>query len=369
MKLLHSFIKEIILATRSFYFYVEIIMASLFLFLLVFVVPEKFDNKMDEYLYYDVPAESMCLFYDEFLEIDDDHEVEMVEIEYGDETNQARLYTTESHRYYVLDNLDMAIGIANEEREFAGIIHMNDVGEISYTYYMQGYETERLINTYAVFHNEDFSVLEGAYNSLEVRTLHDDQKLLSDRQNIVPAMLTVNGSLMGLFIIASYVFLDKKEGVIKAYAVTPSPIWHYLLGKVGVVTITSLVTSLMITIPVMGTQPNYLVMILFLLASGFAASMVGLLLSSFYDDIVQSFGTMYVLLIALMLPNIAYFIPTWSPTWIQIIPTYSMLESFKEALLPNGDTNYILITSMAYFAAGLMLFLFTHIRFKKILLI
>ena len=130
MKLLHSFIKEIILATRSFYFYVEIIMASLFLFLLVFVVPEKFDNKMDEYLYYDVPAESMGLFYDEFLEIDDDHEVEMVEIEYGDETNQARLYTTESHRYYVLDNLDMAIGIANEEREFAGIIHMNDVGEI-----------------------------------------------------------------------------------------------------------------------------------------------------------------------------------------------------------------------------------------------
>ena len=36
---------------------------------------------------------------------------------------------------------------------------------------------------------------------------------------------------MGFFIIAAYIFLDKKEGVIKAYAVTPSPVWKYLLSK------------------------------------------------------------------------------------------------------------------------------------------
>jgi len=367
MKLWHSFTKELLLATRSFYFYVEVFMAGIFLFLLLFVIPKNFDSKTDEYLYYDVPAEAMDYFYDELLEEDDDHQVEMVEIDYDDETIQARLYTTESKRYFVLDDPDIAVGIADEEREFAAIIHMDDVGDITYTYYMQGYETERLINTYAVFHNDDFSVLKDIYDSQEVRVLHEDQVLLTDRQNVVPSFLTFNGSLMGLFIVASYIFLDKKEGVIKAYAVTPSPVWHYLLSKVGVVTVTSLVTSLIITIPVMGVQPNYLVMIVFLLASGFAASAVGLLLTSFYDDIMQSFGTLYVLLIVLMLPNIAYFIPTWSPAWIQTIPTYSMLESFKEALLPNGDVNYILFTSLAYFAAGLVLFLFANFRFKKTL--
>ncbi|MCP4361198.1 MAG: ABC transporter permease, partial [Chloroflexi bacterium] len=230
-----------------------------------------------------------------------------------------------------------------------------------------GYETERLLNTYAVYHNEDFDVLMDVSDGTEVRFLHENQVILSDKENTLPSFLTFNGSLMGLFILASYIFLDKKEGVIKAYAVTPSPVWHYLLSKVGIVTVTSLITSLIITIPIMGAQPNYLAMLVFLLASGFAASAVGLLLTSFYDDIMQAFGTLYVLLIALMLPNIAYFIPTWSPAWMQAIPTYSMLESFKEALLPNGDINYILFTSLAYFAAGLALFLLANVRFKKTL--
>ena len=98
-------------------------------------------------------------------------------------------------------------------------------------------------------------------------------------------------------------------------------------------------------------------------------SALGLVLSSFYDDITQSFGVLYGLVILMMLPNIAYFIPTWDPAWMQAIPTYAMLEGFKEILLPAGDMDFVLIASTSYLAAGLLLFLFANSRFKKTLTI
>jgi len=369
MKLWHSFTKEILLATRSFYFYVEIAMAGIFLFLLLFVIPENFDNRQDEYLYYDVPADAFEFFEKELLSEDEDGMAESVEIELDDKVYSTALFQTDNTNFYVFEDQDAAISLADKERAFAGIIHMDEMGEVSYTYYMQGYETERLRNTFAVFHNEDMDVLKDAFNSQEIRALYEDQVLLSDRQNVVPSFITFNGSLMGMFLLVAYISLDKKEGVIKAYAVTASPVWQYLLSKVGMVTATGLITSLIITIPVMGGQPNYLMMFTFLLATGLAASGLGLVLASFYDDIIQAFGVIFVLIIAMMLPNIAYFIPTWDPGWIQYIPTYTMLEGFKEILLPGGDMAYVMFASLSFLVAGLVLFLFANLRFKETLII
>lgn len=369
MKLWHSFVKELILASRSFYFYVELVMAGIFLFLLIFVIPEKFNTMRDEYIYWDIPEAARPFMEEEFLKGDSDGVAESVELKLGDEMIPATHYADEEKNYYIIDDKEKAIAIADEEREFASVIHMNETGEVTYTYYMQGYETERLRNIYLVVHNENMDVLREQFDRQEVRPLHANQILLTDRQNVIPSFLTFNGSLMGLFIIASYIFLDKKEGVIKAYAVTPSSVWQYLMSKIFIIMLTSTVTSLIIAVPVMGLQPNYPLMLVFLLTTGFAASALGLALTSYYDNIAQAFGTLYFLIILLMLPNIAYFIPSWNPTWMTLIPTHQMLEGFKEILLPSGDAAYVLWVSLGFLAAGAVLFLFANVRFKKTLTI
>ncbi len=369
MKLWHSFVKELILASRSFYFYVELVMAGIFLFLLIFVIPEDFNTTQDEYIHWDIPEAARPFMEAEFLEVDKDGVSEAVELEFDDEILPAILYSDEDTDYYVIDDKEKAIAIADEERTYAAIIHMDEAGEVTYTYYMQGYETERLRNIYLVIHNEEMDILKEEVEGQDIRPLHANQILLTDRQNVLPSFLTFNGSLMGLFIIASYIFLDRKEGVITAYAVTPSPVWQYLMSKTFIIMLTSVVSSFIITVPVMGLQPNYPLMLVFLLASGFAASALGLVLTSYYDNISQAFGVMYAMIIVLMLPNIAYFIPSWNPAWITLIPTYSMLESFKETLMPNGDAGYVLLTSLGFLAAGVLLFLFANVRFKKTLTI
>ena len=367
MKLWHSFVKEIILASRSFYFYIELFMAFIFLFLLLFVIPEQFDSKTDEYVHWGVNSAAYDVLAEQALDADEDGDAEKVELEYGDELVPAVLYSTETKNIYVLDDQETAVNIADEERAFAALIHMDNHGELYYTYYLQGYETKRLRNTYLVFHNEATDILADVFDGQDVRALETEHILLTDRENVIPSFLTFNGSLMGLFIIASYIFLDKKEGVIKAYAVTASSVWQYLMSKVGVIMLTSTVTSFLIVIPVMGARPNYPLMLIFLLATGFAASALGLVLTSYYDNIQQAFGMLYILIIALMLPNIAYFIPSWNPTWMTFIPTYPMLEGFKEILLTNTNASYVLTASLGFLVAGVVLFLFANIRFKKTL--
>ena len=54
---------------------------------------------------------------------------------------------------------------------------------------------------------------------------------------------------------------------------------------------------------------------------------------------------------------------------MKFIPSYAILEGFKEAILPNGDTNFIMLSSLAFFVGGLVLFLFANLRFKKTLTI
>jgi len=182
----------------------------------------------------------------------------------------------------------------------------------------------------------------------------------------VPVFLVFAGSLMGFFIVLAYIFYDKAEGVIRAFAVTPSSMWKYLISKVFVLLTIVIVSSSIITIPVMGGQPNYLLFYIFLIITTFAMASLGLLVASFFDSISKSFGAMYAIMIALMIPAFSYYIPSFDPLWLRFFPSYPMLQGFKEILL-RGDTGYVLTYSLIFLAGGLVLFVLANIRFKKTL--
>jgi len=189
---------------------------------------------------------------------------------------------------------------------------------------------------------------------------------LNNRENLVPVFLVFAGSLMGFFIVLAYIFYDKAEGVIRAFAVTPSSMWKYLISKVFVLLTIVIVSSSIITIPVMGGKPNYLLFYIFLIITTFAMASLGLLVASFFDNISKSFGAMYAIMVALIVPAFSYYIPSFDPLWLRFFPSYPMLQGFKEILL-RGDTGYVLTYSFVFLAGGLALFVLANIRFKKTL--
>ncbi|BEP29212.1 ABC transporter permease [Helicovermis profundi] len=369
MKLWYSFKKELILSSKSWYFYIEIGMALVLLLILLFVVPKNFDKKSKEYIYLDLPQVIKDRYTKNLLEDDLDNIAKQVEVKVDKDIIDAVLYETEESKIYLVDSLDKLDVFSNTERVPAVHIHINDDNQIIHTYYLQGYETKKLKNLLLVYNNRlaGNDVVKNYSDNIEVRRLYKDKETLSDKENLVPVFLTFNGSLMSIFIIAAYIFLDKNEGIIVAYAITASSVWSYLISKIGVIILTSIVTSLIITLPIMGLQPNYLVLLIFLISSGFFVASIGLFLASYYNDIVEAFGVMYILIMLMIMPNISYFTPSWDPSWIKIIPTYVMLQSFKEIISVNGNMTYALLASLGFAVLGIDVFILANYRFKKTL--
>lgn len=364
MKLWSSFVKELIIASRGFYFYVEILMAIVLLLILIFVVPENFDSKETDYLYLEFPTTAIEQSYiDEFEDLDGNPEA--ITIKADKEEISALLYESKRTKYYILKSEDDMVKIAQAEHKIGASIIMDpDNYEMHFTYYLQGNETKKLKDLLLIIHGENDEELYNTAENQNVVALTEGNLGLTDRENMLPVVLAFNGAMMGLFIIAAYIFLDKKEGVIKAYAVTPSPVWQYLLSKVMVLTTTMLVTSLLITVPIMGFRINYLLIIILLITSGLFISGAGLVMTGYYDDIVKSFGAMFGLMIAMMLPAFAYFLPSWNPTWLKFIPSYYIVFGFKEIFI-KGDTGFVLMISLGYLAGAALLFAWANTRFKR----
>lgn len=396
MKLLSSYFKEMKIAARGFYFYIEVFVAVLAVVILLVAVSENPESKINEFIYYDMdPALQEYLIQEDIdkgtLEIAEPTEYKMKAVQFDVENEstgeivsydfKAETYMLETYKkyefidgdknkkqlnkiIYYTETEEMAIRLAYQEKEIGATVAVDDAGETTFRYYNQGYETDKYNNLLLVLHNEDKDTIDAALDKQEQRKL-GDMTVLNNRENIVPVITVFMGSLMGFFIVMAYIFLDKDEGVIKAFAVTPSSIWKYLLSKIMVIMTTVLISTSIIVIPIMKGQPNYLLMYLMILLSTFAFASLGLLISSFYDSISKAFGALYAFMIVMMLPAFSYFIPSFDPLWLRFFPTYPALQAIKETMIPNTDVGYVLTYCSAFLVGGLVLFMIANKRFKK----
>lgn len=367
MKLLSSIKKELLLATRSFYFYIEILFALILLAVLLFVIPEHARPTQDIYVYLDMPLQAADAVREMLLLEDVDGMAEQAVLTIDGISYPATLISKESENQYLLQSAEAVRTLADSQCNIGAVVSIGGDGQLHYTYYLQGYETQRLKNLLSVLHNVDSDVLEQRFDDQPVLTLLDSVSPLNDRENALPPMLAFNSSLMGMFIMAAYVFLDKKEGVIRAYAVTASTVWRYLISKIVVILLTGVVTTLVVMLPVMGFGARYGLVLVLQLASGFFAATAGLLVASFYQDIAKSFGTIFAIMVLLMLPAFSYFLPGWSPVWVRVIPSYALIQGFQEILLPNGNAPYVLLVAAGFMLAGGVLFCWTNARFQNAL--
>ncbi|MFC1872810.1 ABC transporter permease [Chloroflexota bacterium] len=393
MKLLSDYIKEMKIAARGFYFYIEIGMAVIILGILLFVVSEASTSSSKQFIYNDMPQKIVEYQQDKSIKdgdarLADATKFKLKPAEFGitnQETGETTAYDFDDEKIIELETvemLDSATGelertvyyvetvgdmlrLAYGESEIGVTADMNPRGKVTYKYYLQGYETDRLESLLYISHSKSPSVINAKKDRQVVRTLGVTETL-NNRENWVPVFVVFMGSLMGYFIVISYIFYDKAEGVIRAFAVTPSAMWKYLISKILIILTTVVVSSSIITIPVMGGQPNYLLFFTFLIITTFAMASLGLLIASFFDTIAQAFGVMYGCMVMLMIPAFSYFLPSFDPLWLRFFPTYPMLQGFKDILL-NGDSDYVLTYSLVFLAGGLVMFALADMRFKKTL--
>lgn len=340
-KLWMTFLKDAKLSFKGLYFYMEMGMALIFIAVLLFVIPENFESTQKFYVAMEIESAEM----------------DAVQGVMGDTDN-----------VIVLNNRAEIEAAMQKDRSSVGAVIKKNEDKYIYEMVLQGYENESMKNLIRIgIEGEILAQMPGGQIEIPVRTLENNSEKLSDRINIIPIYLTMNVGMMGLFIIAAYIFLDKEEGVIKAYAVAPVKVWQYLASKMMIMLMMGLITSFLTVLVIVGFEINYLYLFGLIVAFNTFGSALGLFISSFFNTMVKAMGVMYVFIMIMMLPAISYLMPSFNPTWIKLFPSYPMMFSLRELLFENGDQSYILMQIGIYLVLGLLLFIAANHRFKKTL--
>ncbi len=343
MKFLYNFLKDIKISFKSLYIYFEIIIAFLFIAVLLFVVPENFSSDSKIYIHVDVPGDSTAVVDALIKEGDKDS------IIFVDSLNEMKLKL-------------------EDDRNSVGLDISYSDNKMVYEFVLQGYENQKFRNIIQKsFITNIASKLPDYQNVTNIVTIEEGKEKLSDRLNMLPVFLVFNSSLTGLFIIAAYIFMDKDEGTIKAFVVTPARVWEYLLSKVGVMLVMGLITGLITTAFIAGPKAHYLHLIFLLIVTNVFGSCLGLFIASFYDSFMKSMGAMYIIIIVLTFSTISYYMPAFSPVIIRLLPSYPMLFAFRETFLSEPKLAYIYGNIALFCVLGLVFFLLANRRYKKTL--
>ena len=156
MKLLSSYFKEMKIAARGFYFYIEIFVAVIILVILLVAVNEKSVSKQKEFLYYDMSQTVKdYLIQKEIdkgsLKLVEPTEFKMKAAEFevvNETTGEVKSYSFEKDIYliatyeewdietneliktaYIAESEDQMIRLSRQERKIGAVVALDEAGE------------------------------------------------------------------------------------------------------------------------------------------------------------------------------------------------------------------------------------------------
>lgn len=397
MKIWNNYLKEMTIASRGFYFYIELFIAVIVLLGLILVVPADHAAIAKEVVFPDFSEQKFEELANQkegkgYTERQEDEvfKVKPTTLTYFEEetgqkitkefTDKKKIKAKQYYYYdpltgkhtktkYIVDNFDDMMRIAYAKKYFGTEMWFDENEMDHYHSVLFGYETDRYQNIIKASH--------GTVDTIElVRTMEAEKEstiqlkpieTLDNRQQYVPLLLVFMNGFLGIMIIIAYISVDKSEGVLKALSVAPFSVGSYLTSKIMVALTTAILSSLIITLPVIGFQLHFIWFLVALLALCIASSIVGIWISTFFKDLKSSFGMLLIVALITMVPAISYIVPSFHPQWIEWFPTYHMLEMMKETMLVSCDTSYVLIVSGTLFIFSGFLYLVSKNRYKKIL--
>lgn len=335
--LMHTFVKDMKLATRSFYIWIVLLFAVIFIGVMLFVVPEEPSLGTQAYIY-----------------VEDTPQLKA----FSDSISDALIDEVQSTGgYELVGSRDAVISAMEEDRNAKGLyVDMRD-GRLYAEYILQGYEGESMENLFAAEIKGVAAREAGLGIDSTVTYLKGlNAEKIPVKNALIPVFLVMESAFIGMFLVASYVFMDKSDGTIKAYAVSPGKLWQYLLSKVMMFVVFGWLSGFLTLIALRGFSFNFLHVFLLLTIFNIFGTILGLILAAFFDSLQSSM--IWILLVAAVfgVTTVSYLMPSFSPAVVRWMPTYPMQFAFREALFPSGNAAHIWRNAGLFLGLDLVLF-------------
>lgn len=338
--LVASFIKDMKLAMRSFYLWAVLVFALIFIGMMLFVVPEEPALGVQAYIF--------------------------VEDAPGLEELSRELLNRNGSGYVMAASRAEVIAGMEKNRSAKGLhVDIRD-NVLHIEYILQGYEGDSAKNLFAAEIRGMMAREAGISIESEVTYLKGrNSDRISLKDSMLPIFLVMESALMGMFLVAAYVFMDKGDGTIKAYAVSPGKRWQYLLSKAMVFAVFGWLSGFAAVFALRGFDFNLPRLFLLMTVCNFFGTVLGLILVAVFDSLQNAMIWIIIVAAVFGVSTVSYMMPSFSPLFVRLLPTYPMQFAFREALFPTGNPAYVWRNIAGFAAGGAAAFMAALSLFKK----
>lgn len=155
-------------------------------------------------------------------------------------------------------------------------------------------------------------------------------------QHVLPLFLLSEAALLGLFLISALVFVEKAEGTLRAYRVSPGGVAELLAAKITIMVAMGILFAAILTPAIVGRGPRYGQVLVLVALGGVSGSALGLTVAAFFDDVTGSTLWLMGVALVLALPGVSYTMPGFAPAYVRALPTYPLVFALRDALFGPG---------------------------------
>jgi len=336
--------KDFKIAFRNFFFLIVVVVAVLLIVVTNFLIPEQVN--LDSKIFYAVEGQQ-------------EKEIQPI-IQFLErlEGNQK-----------VLGRDEIVKGM-EDDKEAVGLMIKQNQGKPVFEIILQGYENEQSKNALVLSLESMLNTNQLMNPDIETVVLKPtiDYGKIPFNKSFVPLMILNEPVMLGFILLAALIFMEKDEDTIKAYMVSPGGMAAYLWSKILLIIVLGLLSTILITVFTMGFEVNWFMLLSITIAGSLFSSTIAMFVASFFDNISKAM--IWVLGISLLLtaPMISYFVPSFAPRIVTMIPTYSLMFAIREAIFPSTNKAIFYESMTVLLIISALLFGLSIISYKRSLL-
>lgn len=142
---------------------------------------------------------------------------------------------------------------------------------------------------------------------------------------ILPVLLYIDPSILGLFFIGGILLLEKEQGILALIYVTPLKIQEFMLSKILSLSFLSIIATFSLSLISYSGDTNYWLLFIGVLLTSVIYNLVGFMIATKSKSVNDFFVKIIPLIIIFVIPSIVMFIfpDFW---WLNIFPSVTTLK-------------------------------------------
>lgn len=185
-------------------------------------------------------------------------------------------------------------------------------------------------------------------------------------KHTVPIFICFEALVIGFILGGALMLSEKETAVVKAMRVAPMGVFRYIFAKVILFSAVGAIYGTLMCVLTIGFEINWVLFLAITITGTTVFTLLGLGLTSFFKDMSSWFFAMSLILSINMLPSLSYSSPSFSPAFLDFIPSHALLFAYDGAIF--GGSVYVLFTAFSVIAWLLLSYVIAHSAIKNIFL-